>query len=252
MDKTIIIPDVHGRNFWKSAPKDANLIFLGDYLDPYLDEEEFQEYDSYSDPNLFKKLKENLLEIIQVKKERPNDVILLLGNHDLPYMDIGEFCCRYTTDLQQIKEYKSIFNENRDLFQLCYTLNTEKEKYLFSHAGITEPWINEHPELFSDIKEEDLPQYINKLFKEKDIYLYRALNEASFYRGGWTIAGSLVWADLQEMGNFNILKGYYQIIGHSQLKKDPYIGEDFCCIDTRTWYDLNDLEQRINGRNRSN
>ena len=249
MDKTIIIPDVHGRSFWKSAPKDAKLIFLGDYLDPYLSEEEFQDYSSYSDPNLFEKLKENLLEIIQVKKERANDVILLLGNHDLPYAGIGEFCCRYTTNLQQRKEYKSIFNENRDLFQLCYTLNTEKENYLFSHAGITEPWKNAHPELFRGVKEEELPQLINNLFKEKNPKFLKALDDASYFRGGYAIAGSLVWADIQEMIGFNPLKGYYQIIGHTQLKKDPYIDETFCCIDTGTWYDL---EQNINGRHNSN
>ena len=34
----IIIPDVHGRTFWRDAVRDReneNIIFLGDYLDPY-------------------------------------------------------------------------------------------------------------------------------------------------------------------------------------------------------------------------
>ena len=35
----IIIPDIHGRTFWKSAveqkEKDEKIIFLGDYLDHY-------------------------------------------------------------------------------------------------------------------------------------------------------------------------------------------------------------------------
>ena len=34
----IIIPDVHGRTFWKEAVRDLtdrSVIFLGDYLDPY-------------------------------------------------------------------------------------------------------------------------------------------------------------------------------------------------------------------------
>ena len=34
----IIIPDVHGRKFWREAVEkypDADTIFLGDYLDPY-------------------------------------------------------------------------------------------------------------------------------------------------------------------------------------------------------------------------
>ena len=39
--KLIIIPDVHGRSFWRDAVKrnpGAEFIFLGDYLDPYPDE----------------------------------------------------------------------------------------------------------------------------------------------------------------------------------------------------------------------
>ena len=37
--KIFIIPDVHGRDFWKKAynyvDKVDEVIFLGDYLDPY-------------------------------------------------------------------------------------------------------------------------------------------------------------------------------------------------------------------------
>ena len=39
MSKIFIIPDVHGRDFWKKAydyvDKVDEVIFLGDYLDPY-------------------------------------------------------------------------------------------------------------------------------------------------------------------------------------------------------------------------
>ena len=33
----LIIPDVHGRDFWKDAANrfPGNIVFLGDYLDPY-------------------------------------------------------------------------------------------------------------------------------------------------------------------------------------------------------------------------
>ena len=36
--KLTIIPDVHGRPFWRDAVKDVAdtpVVFLGDYLDPY-------------------------------------------------------------------------------------------------------------------------------------------------------------------------------------------------------------------------
>ena len=39
--KILIIPDVHGRRFWRDAIESDDydkVIFLGDYLDPYPDE----------------------------------------------------------------------------------------------------------------------------------------------------------------------------------------------------------------------
>ena len=38
MKRLIIIPDVHGRDFWRKAVcenPDGEFVFLGDYLDPY-------------------------------------------------------------------------------------------------------------------------------------------------------------------------------------------------------------------------
>lgn len=39
MSKIIIVPDVHGRTFWRLAKEKINeidrVVFLGDYLDPY-------------------------------------------------------------------------------------------------------------------------------------------------------------------------------------------------------------------------
>ena len=43
--KLLVIPDVHGRTFWKTPVRKYldhvdRVIFLGDYLDPYKDEAE--------------------------------------------------------------------------------------------------------------------------------------------------------------------------------------------------------------------
>ena len=41
MSGLVIIPDVHGRPFWREAVRlrpEEEFIFLGDYLDPYPDE----------------------------------------------------------------------------------------------------------------------------------------------------------------------------------------------------------------------
>lgn len=74
MERIIIVPDVHCRDFYKPVlkMKDVKIVFLGDYLDPY-------QYENLS----FEKGLENLEEIIQFKKNNPDNVTLLLGNHKI-------------------------------------------------------------------------------------------------------------------------------------------------------------------------
>ena len=74
--KVLVVPDVHGRLFWKEPVKRHleevdRVVFLGDYLDPYADEDEVAD-------DIF----ENLQEIVALKEEHPEKVVLLKGNHD--------------------------------------------------------------------------------------------------------------------------------------------------------------------------
>ena len=77
MTKILVIPDVHGRGFWKEPCNNwtDKIIFLGDYHDPYgeyIDEE----------PNKAESLT-NLKELVAFVENRRkiSDVICLLGNH---------------------------------------------------------------------------------------------------------------------------------------------------------------------------
>ena len=70
----IIIPDIHGRTFWKSAVKGREteeIVFLGDYVDPYSELEGLEPLDGFI----------ALSEIVEFKKLHPDNVTLLLGNH---------------------------------------------------------------------------------------------------------------------------------------------------------------------------
>jgi len=89
--KILIIPDVHGRRFWRDAIESDDydkVIFLGDYVDPYPNEG----IGSFT-------AQEGLERIILYHDEHPDKVVLLLGNHDLHYMyeDFHEYspCDRY-------------------------------------------------------------------------------------------------------------------------------------------------------------
>ena len=66
----LIIPDVHGRDFWRKAVEKEGsdverIIFLGDYLDPY-----------YFDVIKEDRMIEGLHDILELKKSEPEKVIL--------------------------------------------------------------------------------------------------------------------------------------------------------------------------------
>ncbi|MGM9533531.1 metallophosphoesterase, partial [Intestinibacter sp.] len=117
--KILIIPDVHGRTFWRKAIEVINnydfIVFLGDYLDPY-------SYEGITKEQAI----EEFNDIIKFKKDNMYKVILLLGNHDCSYLfDFGS-ASRY--DYKNSDKIKSIFKENKELFTLWYQI----DKYLFT------------------------------------------------------------------------------------------------------------------------
>lgn len=72
--KIIIVPDVHGRDFWREPCYERydefdKIIFLGDYLDHYSGESTY-EHDI-----------DTLIDVIGFKKTYSDKVILLIGNH---------------------------------------------------------------------------------------------------------------------------------------------------------------------------
>lgn len=78
MEKILLIYDTHGRTFWRDAVEKhmsecGHVLFGGDYLDPYPDEE---------NPPSRKDSMKSLDDIIQLKKDNMEKIILLLGNHN--------------------------------------------------------------------------------------------------------------------------------------------------------------------------
>jgi predicted phosphodiesterase len=79
MKRILVVPDVHGRLFWKEPVRKYiytvdRVVFLGDYLDPYEGEEGLAE-------DIF----ENMMEIVRLKRNNREKVVLLKGNHDQHY-----------------------------------------------------------------------------------------------------------------------------------------------------------------------
>ena len=106
----IIIPDIHGRSFWREAiekvKEDEEIVFLGDYVDPY-DWEGFTREDAIKD----------LEDVIELKKAGPDKITILLGNHDFQYVDFeNDFRSRY--DYKNAPKIHGLFLENIELFDV--------------------------------------------------------------------------------------------------------------------------------------
>jgi hypothetical protein len=193
---TVVLGDIHGSTYWKeivNGDPGCRYIFLGDYLDPY-------EYI----PS--KQLIENLKEIIQLKKDRNDDVILLLGNHDLHYFrpEIG-ISTRF--DSRIADEVEALFVENLPLFAYAF----QDGKRLFTHAGISEKWFRKD---FRGDADQNIADRLNNPRPDQLDALYRV----GAMRGGfWGDIGGIFWADIDELRD--PLPGYEQFVGHNRVGK---------------------------------
>ena len=257
---TLIIPDVHGRTFWKEAIdkfpkneyKDLVIVFLGDYLDPY-------GFEGITKENAI----DNFKEIIKVAKSDKR-IHLLFGNHDMHYWYNAPYKCR--VDSNNYEKIQDMFLKNITMFDVAYEETINNEKYLYTHAGVSKPWLN-HLKFIGDIS---LKTNIGKL-EDSQIPFCEMLKEmtpdaeklnklklnfqgqanlwmCSYVRGGDSNCGSCIWEDLSEWAYEGMeIEGIWQIFGHSRWSKsDPdraYINYDrkFACVDTASaWVILNE------------
>jgi UDP-2,3-diacylglucosamine pyrophosphatase LpxH len=214
----IVCPDIHGRTFWKKASEEYDgsvpFIFLGDYFDPYSEEK-----------ISIDECRKNFNEIWEFKKKWGDNVILLLGNHDLSYYDKKFKTCRYSYEISEW--YKNFLHENLEHFKICHSITNNGIKYLFSHAGINPLWMEING--FEPIMESE---YINSLFISNS----DSFNDITWYRGGYDRYGSPIWADIREFTDKTIEfkdKNVRQIVGHTQLIRDKFETNGVYCIDSR-------------------
>ena len=237
---TLIIPDIHGRTFWKDAlerfPKKSfpnlSIVFLGDYLDPYETIENISR----------KQAIDNFKEIIKTAKN-DNRIHLLFGNHDMHYWYNAQYKSR--VDHKNYEKIKDLFLKNFTLFNVAYEEIVNNEKYLYTHAGVTTFWL-EHLKFIGKIScENNKIEYIDRLGQKRKkvsdeqlpfcemlrdmTYNAEKLNKmklnfqgeanlwcVSWYRGGDSDSGSCIWADFNEWAYENSNdNGPWQIFGHS-------------------------------------
>jgi 3',5'-cyclic AMP phosphodiesterase CpdA len=214
--KHLVIGDLHGKDCWKQVKTNAydKVIFIGDYVDHWTLPDHV--------------ITQNLLEIIELKKEHPETFELLLGNHDVQYLHYPNFLCSgFRPQMQRKLTY--VFDGNRNLFNIAY----QRGLHLFSHAGVTNKWYAEFLELpiLEQIRDENdtMADLFNKIERtgKRDL-----LHRAGSSRGGWG-AGGITWADKKELID-DALEGYHQVAGHTvihDIEEHKFAGKSITLID---------------------
>lgn len=187
--KVVTIGDIHGSTTWENVDPNTydKIIFVGDYVDSWnmTNQEEL----------------ENLKNIIDLKKELPQKVELLIGNHDFQYMfdNPREYRCSGYRPLGAI-EYGEVFRDNKNLFKFAYAYDDN----LWTHAGLTKGYMRSR-----DIKgtAREVAHQLNEL-RPRDLWV------VGRSRGGWYEHGSIIWADHKEV--VRSPAPYNQVYGHTQ------------------------------------
>ena len=232
----VIIPDVHGRSFWRDAMDarpDDEFIFLGDYLDPY-PQEGISEKEAY----------DGLLDILELKEQNPDRVTLLWGNHDLHYLYPEMMASRY--DIDNAERNAHCFWDHQTLFKMAYETVAGGKRFIFSHAGIGNGWIAQS---FPALKEEDITA---ELFNDLVGYppFMEALADISFIRGGDKPYGSMVWADVEEhLVESNQYASVIQVFGHSMIRKPLNFEGRIYCLDCSRAFVLDKVTGQITDLN---
>lgn len=219
-DDILIVPDIHGEDFWRPALDfDGQVVFLGDYTDPY---------HYYQDDGL-----STFLEIVAFKRQNLDRVTLLLGNHELHYIDRSFRCSRFSATNYLI--IHTILTEERALFQVCKRI----DNYLFTHAGVVGGWLQQN-NLLTDT--ENIEVVLNDYFDHN----ISAFNQTASLRGGSDTYGSPLWADIREhiTAPTCFAPNLTQIIGHTRIDNSTYFEHrNVRLVDNQKLYLLNEGQQ---------
>ena len=218
-----IIGDIHGRTSWKDLVDETCInVFVGDYFDPY-------------QPMTIFDLKRNFLAIVEYKKARPDNVVLLYGNHDYEYLpNVNEQSSRYNG--LYAKSIRDLLVDAAPLFHgVAYAIG---EKYLVTHAGVTRPWKDKYLPDVTNINPSSMARAINALWEsDKPAFGFR-YNAEMFDFYGESPQHSPIWVRPQMLGWHNLYKrtDVIQIVGHSQVKNITDSGDVVFvdCLGTTT------------------
>lgn len=220
--KVVVISDIHGRTKWKQQIEEpADLyIFIGDYFDSF-------------NINGEKQI-ENFKDIQEFYRQNKDKVILLAGNHDNPNYGCPNFdgsCAGFQSKYAyMIRNLLEPMREAREI-QVCKVI----KNYVFSHAGITQTWCENHGIRFKNLEKD-----INNLF-HKDLYSFIFIEDKKATSLRYTNAcgdnvwQSPMWTRPQSLYQDKI-PNYIQVVGHTAVH-DLTLKNDIWLTDCQEFTD---------------
>jgi len=231
MSKITVISDVHGRTDWKkivALNQNSDLfIFIGDYLDSF----DIKPIDQYN----------NLLDILEFKRNNIDKVVLLFGNHDFVYTP---FCLgtysgwKAMTSLLCQQVLLDAINEG--LFKMCYI----HDNYLFTHAGVSKTWCKQF-----NINIKDLENSMNEAFITTP-KIFNFNQGRNFSNTGDDVCQTPIWIRPNSL-NKDMINGYIQIVGHTpqnEIDLDKYDRKIILtdCQENKEYLTINNGYLKIN------
>jgi predicted phosphodiesterase len=231
MKNTIIISDIHGRDYWKQMLNQHDniekIIFLGDY------------FDSFDIP--FEKQLSNFLDILELKKSNQFEIVMLLGNHDyIPNYEVK------WSGYQKLhaREIEQLIKSNLHHLQICH----RDEEYIFSHAGLSIEWLNKLEQLKELL---DSPDNIDNIIDTVNMYLkyqsrvfdFGYFEERYADEGGDDEWQGPTWIRPRALKKANyehwLKNNFIQIVGHTGVDKIDFLGKStggrYYFVDTMHW-----------------
>jgi len=209
--KIVTLGDTHGRDIWKTIVKIENdfdkFIFIGDY------------FDTRDDINASIQI-QNFKEILEFKKENPDKVVLLIGNHDFHYLKgCGETYSGYqqyaAMDINEVLQ-PAVTSEH---LQICYVY----DDLIFSHAGLTNTWCETN-----EIDLYNIENSVNTTFMKK-MEAFRFEYGENLDRSGNDVTQSPIWVRIPSLLK-DMVKGFTYIIGHTTIK-ELHMANNIIAID---------------------
>ena len=193
--KIVVLGDIHGRLEWfdiiqKEQPD--KVIFLGDYVSSHENINSEQQCS-------------NLEDILNFKKEKFDDVILLRGNHDLQHLNYyWASCSGYE---RKVAEYMLSI---KDKFLSNTQWVTLHDNIIFSHAGISKTWFKSL-NIGEPTKENILK--INDL-EPSELFAFTPEHYSDYY--GDSVTQPCTWIRPSSL-LLNCLDDWNQVVGHTRL-----------------------------------